>query len=146
MAVLQRATGEKVHLVGSLLAAAFALRQRNFTVAVIDQDLAHCEPDGESALTRALGFTVPVYVNLSISGSDRVVSEVKTACRRRQAERLAAMRIASSELRDELRGAVAGILLSSELAMSVPELPRAAQVKIKFMHDLAQGIRRHLEA
>lgn len=46
----------------------------------------------------------------------------------------------------ELRDAVTGILLSSELAMLVPELPRAAQIKIKFVHDLAKWMSGYLEA
>lgn len=145
-AVLQRGTGERVHLVESLGEATGALREREYAAVVIDQDLARSDTDGESALLHACGVAFPVYVNMVISGAERVLAEVRGALRRRHAERLAAMRIASSELRDELKGAVTGILLSSELAMSVPELPRSAQVKIKFVHDLAQGMRRQLEA
>ncbi len=144
-ATLQLGTGERVRLVESLGAAAACLREQHYAVVVIDQDLARSNPDGESALLHACGMAFPVYVNLAISGPERVLAEVRGALRRRQAERLAAMRIASSELRDGLKGAVTGILLSSELAMSVPELPLSAHVKIKFVHDLAQGIRRQLE-
>jgi signal transduction histidine kinase len=143
---LQTCTGERVHLVSSLSDAVTFARERHYTVVVIDEELAHSDPQTESALIHAACFAVPVYINFSICGTSRFVSEIKAAPRRHHAERVAAMRIASSELRHELRGAVTGILLSSELAMSVPELPRAAQVKIKFVHDLAQGIRRQLEA
>jgi hypothetical protein len=145
-AVLQRGTGERVQIAENLGEATGALRDREYAAVVIDQDLARVDKDGESALLHACGVAVPVYVNLAISGAERVLAEVRGALRRRQAERLVAMKIASSELRDELKGAVTGILLSSELAMSVPELPRSAQVKIKFVHDLAQGMRRQLEA
>jgi len=145
-AVLERGTGEPVHLTTSLCEAVAVARERQCTALVIDQDLSQAEPEAESSLLRAATFAVPIYINFAICGADRLIKEVRIALRRRQAERLAAMRIASSDLRDELRGAVTGILLSAELAMSVPELPRAAQVKIKFVHDLAQGIRRQLEA
>ncbi len=144
-ATLQKGTGERVRQVESLGAATACLREGEYVAVVIDQDLARTNPDGEAALLRACEMAFPVYVNLAISSAERVLAEVRSALRRRQAERLAAMRIANSELRNELKGAVTGILLSSEMAMSVPELPRSAHVKIKFVHDLAQGMRRQLE-
>jgi hypothetical protein len=133
-------------MVETLGEARAVLRKREYAAVVIDQDVVRVDRIGEAALLHGCDVAIPVYVNLAISGAERVLAEVRGALRRRQAERLAAMRIASSELRDELKGAVTGILLSSELAMSVPELPRSAQVKIKFVHDLAQGMRRQLEA
>ncbi len=144
--VLQRGTGERVHLVETFAHASAALREREYSVIVIDQDMAQADPEGDSSVVHADGVAFPVYVNLALSNAERVLAEVRSALRRRHAERIAAIRMAASELRDELKGAVTGILLSSELAMSVPELPRAAQVKIKFVHDLAQGMRRQLEA
>jgi len=145
-ALLERVIGERIHAVSNLCDAVVAARTHPYAATVIDENLAKAEPETEAALLHAATLAVPVYINFGICGPDRFVSEVKMALRRHDAERRAALRIASSELRDELRGAVTGILLSSELAMSVPELPRAAQVKIKFVHDLAQGIRRQLEA
>ncbi len=143
---LQNGTGERVHLVETFSQAGTVLKERKYSVMVIDYEMARADPEGHSFVVHANPAAFPVYVKLGASSPERVVSEVRSSLRRRHSEHAAAIRIAMSELRGELRTAVTGILLSSELAMSVPELPRSAHVKIKFVHDLAQGIQRQLEA
>jgi hypothetical protein len=88
---------------------------------------------------------VPVYVNLSISNSDRVMREVRQALRRHGEARLIAIRAAESLLRCEIRDAITGILLSTELALKTPELPEEAGDKMRSVCHLASQIRSRLE-
>jgi hypothetical protein len=90
-------------------------------------------------------MAVPVYVNLALSNSARVVREVRLALRRHDAARTIAMRAAESLLRSELRGAVTGILLSTELVLDSQELPFEAEEKLKLVCQLATQIRGRLE-
>jgi CheY-like chemotaxis protein len=142
--VLEQGTGKKVQVVTDLAAAANCLRAYEFSVIVLDQALVDADATEVTSLLHHSGAAIPVYVNLAISGAERLLLEVKAAFRRRAAERTAAMKAASCELRDDLRGAVTGILLSSELALAVPALPAAAQLKLTEVVQLAQRMRRSL--
>lgn len=50
-----------------------------------------------------------------------------------------------SELKDKLRNALTGILLCSELALTVPAVPSDAAVKIRKVRELAESMRIYLE-
>src|SRR6266545_4868062 len=127
-AALQKATSEQVKVVSNTDAAITAMRHAEYTAVVFDQNLAESSSSGLETVTRHSAMAVPVEVNLGISSMERIEREVKTALRRRESERLMAMKEASAALRSELKSAVTGILLSSELALSVPALPPAAEV------------------
>ena len=92
-------------------------------------------------LLQHAGTAVPLYVNLAISGSERVVRELKQALRRSQKERQAARREAELALRNQLKDNLTALLLSCELALAVPQLPAAAHAKIRSACDLAKDIR-----
>ena len=102
---------------------------RNSTPSFSTSRWWRTEPDGVEVILENAGIALPVYINLAISGADRVVREVRLALRRHREERLVAMRSAATLLRTELRGAVAGILLSTELAMKNPSMPIEARSK-----------------
>jgi hypothetical protein len=57
-----------------------------------------------------------------------------------------AVRAAESQLRSEIRDAVTGILLSTELAMRTPEIPPEAVEKLTSVCQLASSIRARLES
>lgn len=138
-AVIQEATGEVTGCAESMRAASKLLRSSEYSALVIDQYLADCDPAGAEVVQHA-GTAVPVYVNLAISGSERVVRVLKQAMRRNEKERDAAHRQAELALRNELKDSVTALLLSCELAMAVPAVPPAAQAKIHSACDLAKTI------
>jgi hypothetical protein len=72
-------------------------------------------------------------------------SAVKVTLRRQEESRMIAIRAAESLLRTELRGAVTGILLSTELALRTPDLPIDAADKMRSVCQLATEIRSRLE-
>jgi hypothetical protein len=130
--------------VESVRRASKLLRNGEYSALVIDQYLAECDPDSTEVLLQHAGTAVPVYVNVAISGSERVVRELKQALHRSQRERQAARREAELALRNELKDNVTALLLSCELALAVPQLPATAQAKIRTACDLAKDIRSRL--
>lgn len=142
---LERALSEQVEVAINLRRANALLRGSEYSAVVLDEPLVETEPDGLDILLHNSGLAVPIYVNIAISSVERLVREVKKAMRRYEEERLIAMRAAESLLRSEIRGAVTGILLSSELALQVPDLPHDAEQKLKSVCQLASQIRLRLE-
>lgn len=140
---LQGAVGDVVMLTPNTAAAIHPLREYSFEVVLIDQSAA-TEPD-ITTLINHIGSAIPVYTNLALSSSARIVAEIKNAIRRRHSDQTSALRSASIGLRENLRNAVTGILLSSELALSTPDLPAVAQSRLREVVHLADGIRRQLE-
>ena len=146
-AALESSCGEQVERVVKLSVAATRLRQREYSAVIIDQNLADTAPDGAlEALTSQLGTAAPVYVNFALTNADRLINQVRQALRRGQLERARAARAASLALRNQVNGTLTGILISSELALSVPGLPEAAMSKMRSVRELADGLRKQLEA
>ncbi len=142
---LEQGTGERTHVSGSLKTAIKALRDRQFAAVVIEQALVDADPGDAEVVLAETGAAIPVLVNFALSNSDRLVSEVRAALRRRERERSQASREAEAALRSELSEAVTGILLSSQLALATPEVPAAAQVRIRNVYQLAMSMRARLE-
>jgi hypothetical protein len=142
---LEHAIGEEVEVADTTKLALAQLRNGEYSAVVIDEALVESEPDAIDMLLRHAGMAVPVYVNLAISGPQRVVHNVKITLRRQEESRLIAIRAAETLLRTELRGAVTGILLSTELALRTPDLPDEAAEKMRSVCHLASEIRSRLE-
>lgn len=142
---LNAVLGEKVEVAANSRRANVLLRNAEFDAIILDEPVVENEPDGIDSVLENSGIALPVYLNLAISGTDRVVRDVRIALRRYREERLVAMRSAATLLRTELRGAVAGILLSTELAMKNPSMPTEARSKLQSVCDLAGEIRTRLE-
>jgi hypothetical protein len=143
--ILEVAMAETVVVAETVRKAASLARNNDYTAIVLDDPMVETELDAMDALMHNTGTAVPVYVNLAICSADRMTREVKCAMRRNNEARMVAIRAAESLLRSEIRDAVTGILLSSELALKVPELPYDAEEKLKSVCHLASQIRSRLE-
>lgn len=143
--ILEDALGETVEVVESARKAASMVRNNDYTAIVLDDPMVETDSEALDSVLHNAGMAVPVYVNLAICGAERLVREVKSALRRNEEARLVAIRAAESLLRSEIRDAVTGILLSTELAMKVPELPVEAEQKMRSVCHLATQIRSRLE-
>jgi signal transduction histidine kinase len=71
--------------------------------------------------------------------------EVGAALRRFQTEKIKAQKAAIENLRSELNGALTGILLSADLALSAGPLTATAEDKLHSIQQLAQTMRQHLD-
>jgi hypothetical protein len=145
MAAIQEMTGEEAVRAESRHAASAQLRSTEYSAVVIDQCLLEPDPDiADQVLLQYIGGAIPVYVNLAISGSERVAREVQTALKRRQRETAIAQRAAETALRNELKGSLTAVLLSCQMAMGVQGLPSSAAARIKSIHEAALEMRSHL--
>jgi len=145
-AVLEQELAEPVQLADNLRRATSMMRTEEYSAVVLDDAMVDADPDAVDTLLSTSGMAVPVYVNLALSNSARVAREVRLALRRHDEVRTIAMRAAESLLRSELRSAITGILLSTELALNSQDLPLDAEEKMKLVCQLASQIRGRLEA
>jgi hypothetical protein len=145
-AAIEKVTGERTLVAATVERGTKMMRAGDFSAAVIDTGLVEMDALGGDMFWRFTGSAIPVWVNLAISSPGRVVREVQAGLKRRDRERQIALRAARSALRNELKDAITGILLSSEMALQVPSLPEAAQSKLKALHDLARQVRFRLDA
>jgi signal transduction histidine kinase len=121
-----------------------ALRRREFGVVVVEESLAESDPPWADLLWSQLGFALPLQVNFAISGSARLGREVKAALARRDSEQAVARRAVATEIEDELKSSLTGLLLQSELALREPAVPRSLEPKLRHMVELAGAIRDQL--
>jgi hypothetical protein len=142
---LRAATGQETHWAQTLQEAASRLREQTYSAAVIDQFLLETEPDESDQMLEHLGTAFPVYVNFAVTGMDRLVREVRAALHRRKREETAARRAVAEQMHSEMRETLTAMLLSCELAMSVPDVPRPAVERIRTIDNLARELRIRLE-
>jgi len=145
-AAIEQKTHQKLQIAASLNQAVGLLQAHEYDVLVLDESFQQLEAAAESMVTTHAGMAVPIYVNLSLHGAERVALEVNRGLQRLVEERLASMRAAENLLRNELRGEVTAILLNSELALRERPLSPGVAQKLQIMHDLATKMRQRLEA
>lgn len=142
---IERATNEHIQICPRLAVAARTLRSKECSAVVIDQTLMDADPAATEVVLKQAEAAIPVVVNFAICGLDRVVREVCSALRRRQAERAHAFREVGAHLRGELTEALTGILLSAQLAMEVPGIPAEVQTRLHSLYEFATSIRQRLD-
>src|SRR5438067_391904 len=131
LATIEREMGEMAEHVSTIPQATARLRAAEFAAIVVDQSLVDVNPAASDVLWRNAGTAIPILVNFAISGAERIVRDLRAALIRRQREQLIAARAAQAALRNELTGAVSGILLSSELVLAQPALPANVVDKLR---------------
>jgi len=122
------------------------LREQSYTAVVIDQFLLENEPSESDLVLDHLGTAFPVYLNFAVSGMERLLREVRSALHRRKREETQARRSVEEQFRSEMCESLTVMLLSCELAMSVPNVPTPAAEKIRTIDNLARKMRLRLGA
>ena len=121
-----------------------ALRAGEFGVVVLDESLVDGDPDWGSLVWESAGMALPLQVNFAISGSVRLGRELKAALARREGEHQQARLAATRQLENELRSSVTGLMLESELALLVPQMPPGLEPKLRHLVELAGHLRERL--
>lgn len=142
---LYGATGQETHWAKSLQEAATRLREQSYSAAVIDQFLLETEPEESDQMLEHMGTAFPVYVNFAITGMERLVREVRWALHRRKREEAVARRAIAEQMNSEMRETLTAMMLSCELAMTLPDVSGPAAEKIRAIDDLARAMRLRLE-
>jgi hypothetical protein len=143
-AALEQGTGQPAQVANSVPHAVSRLQSTEFDAVAIDQSLLEADFRALDTLLNHAGTALPIYVNLALQGSDRVVREAQVALRRAEKEKMWAMDLAERVLRNQLRGEVTGILLTSELALRQPAIPTDVVAKIRLVQDMAEKMRTRL--
>jgi hypothetical protein len=138
---LQEATAEAAEAATTLREAATKLRAREYTAVVVDQSLLDSEPEESETVLLHTGAAVPVYVNFAISGMPRVVRELHVALSRHKREHRVAREAAQKEICNQLKDTVTALLVSCEMALQLPEIPAAAEARMRNVHELAGQLR-----
>jgi signal transduction histidine kinase len=146
IAALRDGLNLDVDVVTSRRAATQALTRREFAVVIVDQALAEGDPEGADLVWKQSGLAVPVQANFALSSPARVVREVRAALQRREQEMALSLRAAAAAVDGEVKNAVTAMLLESQLALQGEDLPPAAREKLATVAQLAETLRRKLEA
>ena len=120
------------------------LRRREFAVVVVDGSLAECDPAGAEAIWEHSGLAIPLQVNFAVSGSERLIREIRAALGRRQREQALARRAATAAVETELKTTVAGLLLHSQLALSGSEATSPIAERLRVVAGLVGSLREQL--
>jgi len=136
--------GMEVEAADGRRSALAALKRRAFTAVVIDETLAECDPAGADAIWERAGLAIPLQINFALSGTARLVREIRAALYRRDREQTLARQAATEAIETELKSAVAGLLLHSQLALTGCEVPSAVAERLRLMADLAGSLQQKL--
>ncbi len=123
-----------------------ALRQKEFAAVVIDDTIAECDPAAAETIWERAGLAIPIQVNFALSGTARLIRDIRAALNRREREQSLARKAAAVAIETELRSTVAGLLLQSELALSGSDANSPLTERLRIMADLAGNLRRQLAA
>jgi len=143
-AALEQGTGHPTQVASSVPQAVSRLQTTEYDALAIDQSLLEADFRALDMLLNHAGTALPIYVNLALHNNDRVVREAQVALRRAEQEKKWAMNLAERVLRNQLRGEVTGILLTSELALRQPAIPADVVAKIRLVQDMAEKMRSQL--
>ncbi|MFY9949111.1 MAG: hypothetical protein WA261_06560 [Candidatus Sulfotelmatobacter sp.] len=143
-ATLNESTGNETHWAENLQQAMARLREQTYSAVVMDQFILENEPAESDQVLEHLDTAFPVYINFAVSGMERLVREVRSALHRRKREETQARRSVEQQFRSEMGESLTSMLLSCELAMSVPGVPGPAAEKIRAVDNLAREMRLRL--
>lgn len=141
---LTRHLGRDVEVVDGRKAALAALRRREFAAVVLDETIADCDQAGAQLIWERAGLAIPLQVNFAVSGTERLIRDVRAALNRRDRERKVAEKAAVAAIESDLNSTLAGLVLHSELALSSTEAGSPLAARLRTMADLAGSLRERL--
>ncbi len=144
-AALEQSTRHKTEVAGSVSRALARLQASQYDALVLDESLVEIDDSAIDALLNHAGMAMPIYVNLGLHRTERIVRAAQAGLARKYAEHLGAWESAASELNSQLRSDLTGILLASELALRETSISPKVADKINSVHKLAEQIRSRLE-
>jgi hypothetical protein len=142
--VVAKHLGMDVEVADGRKAALAILRHREFAAVVVDETIAECDPVAADTIWERAGLAIPMQVNFALSGTARLIREIRAALRRREREQMLARQAAAAVIESELKSTVAGLLLQSELALSTSDAGSPVAERLRMMADLAGNLRSKL--
>src|SRR5438270_9482149 len=115
---LESAMNEDVQTASSLIRARTLFRTGRFRAIVLDECLLQTDPAVAESLLDSCRGACSIFVNMAISGIDRIIRQVKTAARHEEQLQRQAQILATIALKNELKDTMTGLLLALDLACS----------------------------
>jgi hypothetical protein len=144
--IVSQQLGMEVETADGRKSALAALRSREFDAIVVDETIALCDPAAADAIWERASLAIPMQVNFALSGTARLIREIRSALKRREREQLLARRAAAEAIDTELKTTVTGLLLHSQLALADTETPASIVEKLRVVANLAGVLHRQLSA
>ena len=141
---LHAATSQEVRWAHTLQEASTCLREQTYSAAVIDQFLLETEPEESDQMTEHLGTAFPSTSTLPYQHG-ALAAGSSSGAPATQAQEATARRSIAEQMHSEMRETLTAMMLSCELALSVPDVPSLATEKIQVIDNLARELRLRLE-
>lgn len=125
-------------------AAIRLLSRRSFSIVILDQILSESDPEGADLLWKTAGLAIPLQFSFALSGGARLEREVRAALARRHREQQLASTAATAAVDAELKNAVTGLLLESQLALAEQGVPPALKSRLQTMAAILDRLRQWL--
>lgn len=133
-----------VEIAASRAAALRLLDRREYALVVVDQMLADADPEGADLIWKRAGLAIPLQISFALAGSARLARELRAALGRRQREQQLASAAAAAAVDAELKNAVTGFLLESQLALAEEGLPPRIEIRLQTLAAIADRMRKRL--
>jgi signal transduction histidine kinase len=144
-AAIMQQMGLDAEVVPGRREAVEALRTGVYAAVIVDDALAEGDPRGAEVLWKMAGLAIPMQVNFALTGSARLVRDLRAALARREQEQGAAHRAALRAVESELRNSISGLLLHTQLALrESPPSPQLEQ-RLRLMAELAGNLKQRLD-
>jgi hypothetical protein len=133
-----------VDVASTRAAALRLLNRRSYAAVILDQMLTDADPEGAELIWKAAGLAIPIPISFALASAERVEREVRTALARRKKETLLATAAAAAALDGDIKNAVTGMLLESQLALAESGLPPQIAIRLHTLAGIAERLRAQL--
>jgi signal transduction histidine kinase len=144
-AAIMQQLGLDVNVVPGRREAIDALRTASYAAVIVDDALAEGDPRGADVLWKMAGLAIPMQVNFALTGSTRLVRDLRAALARREQEQDAAQRAALEAVESQLRNTVSGLLLHAQLALRDTASSPQLEQRLRLMAELAGNLKQRLD-
>lgn len=121
------------------------LKNESYSFVVVDDAIAEIDLRGAEILWRYSGLALPLQINFALSGTGRLVRDIRAALHRSEKEIDLAGRAAACVLESQLKSTLTGLLLQSQLALAEPALTAPIATKLRIVIELAGILRQDLD-
>jgi hypothetical protein len=143
-AALAEKLGFAVDVASTRATALRLLNRRSYTAVILDQMLAEADPEGAELIWKGAGLAIPIPMSFALAGAERVEREVRAALARRRRETQLATEAAAAALDGEIKNAVTGMLLESQLALAENDVPPRLAGRLRTLAGIAGRLRERL--
>lgn len=120
------------------------LGRKRYAIVILDQVFADTDPEGSELIWKNAAVAIPLQINFALAGSTRLEREVRSALARREREQQLAVSAAAGALDVELKNAITGFLLESQLALAEADIPPPVESRLRTLAGMAEQLRERL--